>query len=211
MVTASAPSGKRAERNRRAILDAATELFIRDGYDVGMDAIAARAQVSKVTIYNHFTGKAELFTAVVDQAREEAQGSVLTEALGRLGGAKDVGQALLDTARALVAGVTKPSVLALRNLVTGELRRFPELGEAWRRQGPDPYATRLGEAFSELTRRGELVIADIEVAVIQFTSLTLYPHLIANSFGATYPPELTERLLVQGVETFLSRYRAAAA
>jgi TetR/AcrR family transcriptional regulator, mexJK operon transcriptional repressor len=47
-----------------------------------------------------------------------------------------VRQALISTARALVDGATEPSVLRLRNLVTGELGRFPELGQAWHQRGP---------------------------------------------------------------------------
>ncbi|MGO4430642.1 TetR/AcrR family transcriptional regulator, partial [Streptomyces sp. MCAF7] len=46
------PSGPRAELKRQAIVRAARELFLREGFGVGMDTIAAEAGVSKVTVYN---------------------------------------------------------------------------------------------------------------------------------------------------------------
>src|SRR6266571_2111397 len=58
------PTGQRAERKRRAIVAAAREIFLKHGYDAGMDLIAEAAGVSKVTIYNHFGSKEQLFTEV---------------------------------------------------------------------------------------------------------------------------------------------------
>jgi AcrR family transcriptional regulator len=202
-----APTGKRAERSRRAIVTAAREAFLRQGFGVGMDVIAAEAGVSKMTVYNHFGSKEELFTAVIAQAQDEAIGSAMDEALAGLAGADDLREALTRTARTLVAEVTHPSVLALRNLVTGELRRFPELGQAWRQRGPGPFAATLAKAFDDLSERGRLAIADAESATIQFCGLTLYPHLVVNSFGDTLPADLAERLITDGVDMFMSRYR----
>ncbi|MFI6291328.1 TetR/AcrR family transcriptional regulator [Nonomuraea sp. NPDC050790] len=199
------PTGKRAERNRQAIVAAAREMFTRDGFEAGMDLIAAEAGVSKVTVYNHFGSKQELFTEVVGLAMGSAH-ATMAEVRTRLAETGDVREALLHTARALVEAATEPSRMALRNLVTGELRRFPELAAAYRERGPARSGHDLGELFGDLCARGRLTIADPEVAVIQFFGLIVYPHLIAGSIGGTLPPELAERLLTDGVETFLRRY-----
>ena len=45
--------GERAAQKRRAILAAARTVFMREGFGAGLDVIAAEADVSKVTIYNH--------------------------------------------------------------------------------------------------------------------------------------------------------------
>ena len=51
---------------RRAILNAATELFAARGYGaVSMDAIARAADVSKATLYAHFESKDRLFATIV--------------------------------------------------------------------------------------------------------------------------------------------------
>ena len=47
---------------REAMLDAALEVFSRDGYDGGnIDEIARVAGVAKPTVYSHFGDKAALF------------------------------------------------------------------------------------------------------------------------------------------------------
>ncbi len=52
---------------RQAILMAAKELFLQLGYEgSSMDAIAQEAGVSKLTVYNHFQDKENLFTAAIE-------------------------------------------------------------------------------------------------------------------------------------------------
>ncbi|HEV3431092.1 MAG TPA: TetR/AcrR family transcriptional regulator [Paraburkholderia sp.] len=54
------------DRKRAAILEAAIEEFLGAGYDAtSMDRIAARASVSKRTVYNHFPSKEALFAAIL--------------------------------------------------------------------------------------------------------------------------------------------------
>jgi len=57
-----APRGRpRSERARAAVLDAAAELLVADGMDaVTMEAIAARAQVSKATVYKWWPSPAHV-------------------------------------------------------------------------------------------------------------------------------------------------------
>lgn len=57
---------------RRRVLDAAMEVFAREGYHAArMDAIAEAAGVSKGALYFHFAGKVELFSALVDEFAAE--------------------------------------------------------------------------------------------------------------------------------------------
>src|SRR5580700_10175835 len=56
----------RSARKRRAIMDAATTLFLRNGYQgTSMDEIAALAAVSKQTVYKNFADKQQLFSHIV--------------------------------------------------------------------------------------------------------------------------------------------------
>ena len=62
-----------AERTRRRILDAAYGLFYRKGFlRVSVDAIAETADVTKRTLYDHFTSKDELLSAVLELHRQLA-------------------------------------------------------------------------------------------------------------------------------------------
>lgn len=63
------------DRKRVAIVNAAIEEFLSAGYDAtSMDRIAARADVSKRTVYNHFPSKEALFAATLHQLWDASQG-----------------------------------------------------------------------------------------------------------------------------------------
>lgn len=64
-----------SDRKRLAILDAAIAEFRADGYEAtSMDRIAARAAVSKRTVYNHFASKDLLFTSMLLSLLEQGEG-----------------------------------------------------------------------------------------------------------------------------------------
>src|SRR6185312_11998882 len=85
-------SKKRETRQR--ISDVATELFHARGFDaVTVEEIAAAANVSKVTVFNYFPRKEDLFLDREDEVKE-----LLREALG----GRSKGEAPLDAIRRLV-------------------------------------------------------------------------------------------------------------
>lgn len=64
--TASKPMRSDAVRNRARVLEAARELFGREGLDAQMDEIAASAGVGVGTVYRHFATKEALLEALAD-------------------------------------------------------------------------------------------------------------------------------------------------
>ncbi|MFG3496205.1 TetR/AcrR family transcriptional regulator [Streptomyces sp. NPDC047928] len=204
------PSGPRAAAKRQAIVAAARTLFLRDGFGVGMDAIAAEAGVSKVTVYNHFGGKEALFTAVITGALDETLGEDSAAALARLtdaADADDLRTAFVAAARAWVDAVrANQDVAALRALVTTELHRFPQLGDAWRSHGPAAHHPAVADALRTLADLGRLHVPDLEVAIIQLYALLVFPHMVFGQYGADLDDDLTDRLVTSGVDVFLARY-----
>ncbi|GAA3245536.1 MULTISPECIES: TetR/AcrR family transcriptional regulator [Streptomyces] len=201
------PSGPRAELKRQAIVRAARELFLREGFGVGMDTIAAEAGVSKVTVYNHFGSKEALFTAVITDALDEPLAGESASALEELADAEDLRAALLEAARTWVHAVrTNHEVTALRNLVAAELHRFPELGEAWRHRGTESHHPAVANALRVLSEQGRLKIPDLQVAIIQFYGLLVFPHMVFSSYGTAIDEELTDRLIISGIDMFLDHY-----
>ncbi|MFE0812684.1 TetR/AcrR family transcriptional regulator [Streptomyces sp. NPDC058848] len=69
-----------ARRNRRQILEAAQEVFTRDGVDVPMSVIARRAKVGVATLYRRFPTRDDLVREVFAE-QVEACTAALDEAL----------------------------------------------------------------------------------------------------------------------------------
>ncbi len=62
------------DRKRAAIVEAAIDEFLAAGFDAtSMDRIAASANVSKRTVYNHFPSKEALFAAILGQLWDASQ------------------------------------------------------------------------------------------------------------------------------------------
>ncbi|MHB8235781.1 MAG: TetR/AcrR family transcriptional regulator, partial [Solirubrobacteraceae bacterium] len=69
---------------RQALLDAARELFGRQGYAAtSLDQVVAAAKVTKGALYHHYAGKQELFAAVYEQVKREVTERAATAFLER--------------------------------------------------------------------------------------------------------------------------------
>lgn len=68
------PAQRLTDRKREAIIQAAIDEFLANGFAAtSMDRIAARAEVSKRTVYNHFPSKEELFSGILLQLWETSE------------------------------------------------------------------------------------------------------------------------------------------
>ena len=73
-MTASTPIPRLTDRKRDAIVQAAIGEFCEHGFNgTSMDRVAAAAEVSKRTVYNHFPSKEELFEAILMLMWERSQ------------------------------------------------------------------------------------------------------------------------------------------
>jgi TetR/AcrR family transcriptional repressor of mexJK operon len=201
----------RSARKRRAILDAATTVFLRNGYlGTSMDEIAALAAVSKQTVYKHFADKERLFTEIVTGTVNEVADPVYDE-VRQLQDSGDVEADLRDLARRQIAGVMQPRVLQLRRLVIAEAGRFPELGRAFYERGPGRTMAALATAFEGLAARGILRMDDPAVAASHFNWLVMSNPInramLLGEDGAPTPGEL-DHYAETGVRAFLAAYGA---
>jgi TetR/AcrR family transcriptional repressor of mexJK operon len=203
-----APAGRSAAK-RQAIVDAARDVFLRNGYGrASMDEIAALAAVSKQTVYKHFADKQRLFSEIIasDIDRAETQSSALVEALGD----SDDPEADLRTfARRHVAAIIQPHLLRTRRIIISEAERFPDLARTWYEQGPERAYTSLAEQFTKLAQRGYLRIDDPLLATQNFNWLVLsIPLNKAMFFGSDtrFTRRELQRYADEGVRVFLAAY-----
>ena len=73
MTEAGARPWARSDEKHRAIVRAAREVFLGNGYlGTNMDLIASRSGVSKQTVYTHFGSKEALFVEIVGSMTGDA-------------------------------------------------------------------------------------------------------------------------------------------
>jgi AcrR family transcriptional regulator len=197
---------------RTTILRAAADVFLRHGYvGASMDEVAARAAVSKQTVYKHFADKQGLFTELVVSTIRAASDAVHAEVLD-LGGSGDLEGDLRDLARRQLSQVMQPDVLRLRRLVIGEAGRFPALGRTFYDLGPGRTIESLAAAFTRLAEQGALRLDDPALAAEHFNWLVMSPLLNrAMLLGEVDPPAAgaVERYADAGVRVFLAAYGRA--
>jgi AcrR family transcriptional regulator len=109
-------------RNRRQVLEAATDAFSTVGLTASVNDIARNASVGVGTLYRHFPTKERLLAAVLElHLRELLEAS--REITGREGG--EPGELLVDWMRALSAHISRFTPVS--EWVHGALRDDPEL------------------------------------------------------------------------------------
>jgi TetR/AcrR family transcriptional repressor of mexJK operon len=195
-----------ASPKQAAIVAAATELFTRSGYGaVSMDAIAAKAGVSKRTVYSHFPGKDVLFAAV------------MTRHCGKVSGADtwnldpevEPRQVLTDRGRRFLRLITSPEAIALFRTVTAEAERFPELGRAFFETGPKCWVGSFEAYLRAQDEKKRLRIPNPETAAKFLFSLLKDPLHMRRMLGVqTQVTEAEIDAHVDNVvEAFLEQYR----
>ncbi len=205
------PENGRTARKRRAILAAAADVFLRNGYlGASMDEVAAKASVSKQTVYKQFADKEHLFAEIILGTNEHVVTGFTQAYAGALDDATDAGQALRDVARRYLANLLRPDVLRLRRLVLAEADRFPKITATWFEHGFHRSVELLGEALARLADRGLLrPLPDPTLAAYQFAGLVMYKPMNQVMFAGTdaaLPQEELDRIADQAVDVFLAAY-----
>jgi TetR/AcrR family transcriptional repressor of mexJK operon len=195
--------------SRGVIREAAALLFLARGYQgTSMDDVAAAAQVSKQTIYTHFTDKEALFADLVlgNVERVDDFLNTLAATLRDV----DVVAGLRRLVRLYVHFVIRPEVLRLRRLVVGESGRFPELARTYYERVPGRVYSTLAQLLAELARKGELRTDDPELAAQHLVWLVLGQSLDRGMFDldlATPAADELDRIADAGLRVFLAAYR----
>lgn len=190
------------------VLDAACQIFLNDGFDrANMDDIAARAGVSKATVYSYFPDKRLLF---IEAAKTEINRRAM-DAETAIPEGTPVALVLEFTARILSEFALSEFGKNLFRICISNVEEFPELGQMFFESGPEMALNRLADYFRDATEQGELNVDDPRFAAAQFVELCKADIFVRTMLGV--PPEITkdqvDKVVKGAVEMFLARYGAA--
>ena len=155
------PQARPDEVTRRLIHEAAQQEFLESGYAATcMEAVAARAGVSTKTLYRLIPTKAALFEGMVTARLDEFFAGIVADVVD----SPDLASAL-ETMLVDCAGLTlDKEVLGVHRLVIAELDRFPELAQAFYKNGIQRVPVVLAEWLDTQRKRGMLRLEDPKAA-----------------------------------------------
>ncbi|HTH18325.1 MAG TPA: TetR/AcrR family transcriptional regulator [Magnetospirillum sp.] len=199
------PCSARSSAKREAILDAAKASFVDNGYAAtSMDMVAAKAGVSKATIYAHFQSKDELFAAIIRRRCDSLACAIdeltVSESL-------DARATLTAVAHKLLTMLLDPDTLGIYRMVVAESPRHPDLAKVYFDAGPSRGKERMAEVLNALSRRGLLKVPDVWQALDQLIGMLRGEHFTRALLGLPTSDHTNLNRTVEGaVEMMLRAY-----
>jgi AcrR family transcriptional regulator len=177
----------RSKRLDEDILAAARGELAERGYArMSVDGVAARARVSKPTVYLRHPSKAQLATAAIASMRVEP----------RPAPTGDVRADLVVHLRLLRAGLQRPYGMATLGTVLAEEHETPELLALFRERLVAPRRAELRAVLEAARERGELrPRANLDVAVNALVGAFFARYLAGDSLGGRFVGDLVDTVL----------------
>ncbi|MDE2605757.1 MAG: TetR/AcrR family transcriptional regulator [Burkholderiales bacterium] len=181
----------RRERRKEArpgeLLDAALELFVEKGFAATRsEEVAARAGVSKGTLFLYFPSKEELFKAVV---RENLAGR-FAEWQKEFGSFEGPTSDMLRYGMRVWwerVGATRAS--GITKLMISEARNFPELAAFYQQEVIRPGTDLVRRILQRGVDRGEFRAVDIDYAIFGIVAPMLFMTMMKHSLGVCAPQD----------------------
>lgn len=197
----------RKGRKYDQVLSGAQDVFLRDGFSgASVDDIARAANVSKATLYSYFPDKRQMF---MEMARVQcaAQADAMLQEIDQSAPAADV---LTQTARGVLQLILSEFGLKVFRICVAEADRFPELGRRFYESGPAMGRQHMVAYLQCATEKGELKVADFDMAAWQFQELCKADLYMRMVFGVDdgFSDDEVERVIKEAVTTFMARYGA---
>lgn len=189
-----------AER-RQALINAAQCVFLAQGYAAAnMDDVARGARMSKKTLYQLFSSKEALFEAVMTDHLAPLLEATPEEADG------DLREGLISLMERAAAHLLDDRHVGFFRLISAEVKRAPELAEAFHRSGPAKGKGALERCLATHAARGRLRITDTATAAGMLFGLAIgEPHMrmILGQREAPTAEEISARV-AEAVDIFLN-------
>ena len=187
----AAPRTPRGEARRSALLEAARDVFLEQGYEgTSIEEIVRRVGGSKASLYSYFGSKEGLFWEVALMLTEEfvQELAVPTQANPELE------QTLNALGMRFLRGFLDPAGCRLLRTLIAESQRFPELAQQYFERGPMRVRRALGDYLRLQRDAGRIDCADPDMAASQFLELVKGPPharmmLSVPPFNPEFDPE----------------------
>jgi TetR/AcrR family transcriptional repressor of mexJK operon len=165
------PSRAASEQMGERILDAATQMFLAQGFGAtSIDALARQLRMSKRTFYHRFPNKEALFAAVVHRIIQRLRPAADTPLIA----GADLETILERLATLILHAALSPQAIALHRLIVAESARFSELTRVLALEGATEEATSLIAGIIEReATAGRLRIDDTRFAAQQFLQMVV--------------------------------------
>ncbi len=186
--------------NRSRVLRAASESFMRHGYQASVEHIARRAGVAKQTVYHHFASKDQLFKEV---ARELAK-HVLVELEAE---PRELRTALVRFATAYRARALGAEGIATFRTLVPEIARFRTLAKAMYAASAGEMVRQLAAHLEQAMRAGELRKDDPEFAAELLLGMLVGQDRLKRLFGLNAANGSDAARSAQIIDCFLRAYR----
>jgi AcrR family transcriptional regulator len=173
---------RRKDARPQELLDAALELFVEKGFAATRsEEVAARAGVSKGTLYLYYPSKEELLKAVIRQtlSAEIAEGARVLDA--HTGSAA---QMLVDVLTEWWVRVYDSPGSGVFKLVITEMRNFPELAQFYADEVIEPGSALIARLLERGVVNGEFRPLDIGCAVHSIVMPMIMLCMHKHSLGA---------------------------
>jgi AcrR family transcriptional regulator len=180
----------RGETRRAQILDAATKVFVENGYGAAtIDLVVTRAGASKATIYSFFGGKEGLFAAIIEERAERILAALPHVGIDHV----DVRTTLTEIGRRYMEVAMSPDAIGLYRLILAEGVRFPELSRTFYRIGPERVSERVASLLRAWRRHRLIVVDDAYLAAVQFLD-AVRGELHLRAVAGLSPDDLAEAI-----------------
>ncbi|REL35991.1 TetR/AcrR family transcriptional regulator [Thalassotalea euphylliae] len=190
-------------KKRNAILDAAIECFVEQGFErTSMDYIAEKACASKRTVYNHFASKELLFNAVIGRfvvANEEQKQIDYNPDTSLISQLRQFAQLKISISE-------DAKQLSFMRMAFGVLLTHPEIAEQVM-QNTDKSEDGLHNWLQAAVDDGKLLINDIALAAEVFWSMFSSTFFWMALLQGPQEKARCELLTQEFLETFLAKYQ----
>ena len=191
---------------QEAILASARAEFFEYGFaSASIERIAAAANVSKVTIYNHFQTKENLFSAMVGSECRVMRGSLPEISDDEV----PLRVELMGFAESMMKFLSSPDIIRFDRRMAAEVERHPEMGELFLNAGPRLMHKMLTEMIATEMDRGRLANADPREAAAHLYGMVKGFADVEWRFSnpESAPASVNTATLGAAVDRFLFAYR----